>query len=426
MVREFIFDKWQDLYAERAQNLKSSAVRDLFIVATRPDIISLAGGMPCTNYYDYDEIVDMVKQTMKKEGAAALQYGTSEGHLGLKEMIADFLKEEGIKTDTEDMIITDGAQQGLEFLGKIFIDPGDKIIVEGPSYVGALQAFGSYQADYVSVPLDDDGLDVKELEKRLKEMRQRKERPKFLYVVPNFHNPAGVTLSQERRKKILELSQEYGLLVIEDNPYGRVRFEGTDLPSLRASDENIVFLGTFSKMFSPGFRLGWIIAPTPIIEKINYAKQAANLCSSSFSQRCVEEYLAHHPWRTHLNNLIDIYRRRRDTMLKALEEFFPEGSSWTRPAGGLFVWATLPEYFDTTEMLAEAINEKVAYVPGRAFYPDGRGQNCMRLNFSYPEEEKIYEGIKRLGKVIKRYSAIYRSLMRKPGSSKSPDLTDKS
>lgn len=425
MVKEFIFDKWSDLYSERASLMKSSAVRDLFIVASRPDIISLAGGMPCTSYYDYEEIVDVVRHMMKKEGSAALQYGSSEGHIGLKELIADFLNEEGIKVDIDEMIITDGAQQGLELLGKIFINAGDKILVEGPTYVGAIQAFGSYQADFVSIPLDNDGLDVEKLEQKLEEMKRNKERAKFLYIVPNFHNPAGVTLAQRRREKILELSKEYNLLIIEDNPYGRVRFEGEDIPSLRSKDENVILLGTFSKMFSPGFRLGWVIAPLPIIEKLNYAKQAANLCSSSFTQRCVEEYLAHHPWRMHLHNLIDIYRGRRDAMLKALTEFFPEDSSWTEPNGGLFVWATLPRFIDTTEMLAEAINEKVAYVPGKAFYPNDQGQNCMRLNFSYPEEDQIHEGIKRLSRVIKQYTSIYRSLMRKTSSSKANTPTGK-
>ena len=413
MSPELHFDKWIDLYASRTTSMKASEIRDLFVVASRPDIISLAGGMPETRSFPMEKVVDATRKAMESDGSAALQYGSSEGHIGLKEVIVGLMATDGIKVHPEDIIVTGGGQQALDLLGKVFINPNDKILVEAPSYVGAIQVFNSYQADMISIPLDEHGLQVDLLKKELEDLQAKGERAKFIYVVPDFHNPAGVTLSAERRKKLLALSEEYKLLILEDNPYSRLRFEGDHLKPMRSENPLVVYLSTFSKIFSPGVRLGWITAPRPILEKLNLAKQAADLCTSSFAQRVVCEYFKGDFWEKHVNHLANTYRNRRDAMLAAMEEFFPQEVTWSVPHGGLFLWAILPEYIDTTELLAEAISEKVAYVPGRAFFPDRSGKNCMRLNFSYPNEKEIHTGIKRLAKVIKDQMALYQSVTKK-------------
>lgn len=407
---KYQFDKWTDLYANRTGGLKSSAIRDLLSVTQRSDIISLAGGTPYTRDFKLEKIVSATTACMLNQGNDALQYGGSEGHVGLKKHIVKMMSADGINVDTEDFIVTGGSQQALDLIGKIFIDPGDVILVEAPSYLGALDAFTCYEPKVVSIPLDEDGVRVDELEARLRELAAAGIKPKFMYLVPNFHNPAGVTLSAERRRRLIELSREFGLLLVEDNPYGRLRFEGEDIPSLRALDEHVIYLSTFSKIFSPGIRLGWIMAPHPILEKIIFAKQSADLCSSSFTQRVVEEFLNENELDPYLNQLVKTYRSRRDAMLAALDEFFPPEATWSRPRGGFFVWARLPEFIDTTEMLAEAIGQKVAYVPGRAFFADGSGANFMRLAFCYPSEEDIHEGIKRLAGVVKDQISLYHSV----------------
>ncbi|MDP3013636.1 MAG: PLP-dependent aminotransferase family protein [Candidatus Subteraquimicrobiales bacterium] len=413
-MTELIFDKWAKLYAERTKSMRSSEIRDLLNVTARPDIISFSGGLPETKSFPMEIIVEIVRHLMHKEGSVALQYGNSEGYTGLVSLIVNLMKEIGIDAEEEEIIITDGAQQGLELLGKVFINPGDTVIVEAPSYVGGLQAFSSYQANLVSVPLDKDGLRTDLLKDTLENLKKQKKIPKFLYTVPTFHNPAGVTLSLERRKELLSIVKEYDLLVVEDDPYSWLQFEGERLRSLKSLDESIVYLSTFSKIFAPGLRIGWVAAPRPIIEKLIFAKQAADLCSSSFTQRVIAEYFSNYPWKIYLNRLIDIYLERRNAMIKALEEFFPQEASWTNPGGGLFLWANLPDYVDTTEMLAEAINEaKVSYVPGRAFFADRSGQNYMRLNFSYPSADEIYEGIKRLAKVAKTKISLYQAFAKK-------------
>lgn len=410
---KYEFDKWADLYASRTGSMKSSEIRDLLNVTARPDIISLAGGLPYTRNFKMEKIVEAARSTMLKEGGAALQYGPSEGHVGLKKHIIGLMATEGIKVDETGLVITDGSQQGLDLIAKIFVDPGDIIIVEAPSYVGALNAFSAYQPSFISIPMDENGLVVTQLEAELKKLAKQGKTAKFLYTVPNFHNPAGVTLSLSRRKQILELSIKYKLLIVEDNPYGRLRFEGENIPSLKAMDKNVVYLGTFSKIFSPGMRLGWIAAPAPILEKIIFGKQAADLCTSSFTQRLVEYFFNENDLEDYLEKMVDRYRSRRDIMLEALEEYFPKEASWTHPKGGFFVWARLPDNIDTTEMLAEAISKKVAYVPGRAFFADKSGKNYMRLAFCYPEEKDIYEGIKRLGGVVKNQISLYNSVMYK-------------
>ena len=417
-MAKYKFDKWIDLYANRATLLKSSAIRDLLNVTARTDILSLAGGTPYTRDFKVEKMVAAATACMLNQGNQALQYGASEGHVGLKKHVTEMMAADGIDVDHDDFIITDGSQQALDLLAKVFVDPGDVILVEAPSYLGALNAFAGYEPKVVAIPLDDDGVRVDRLEATLRELSTAKVKPKFMYLVPNFHNPAGVTLSKERRHRIIELSREHELLLIEDNPYGRLRFEGEDIPSLRALDDQVVYMSTFSKIFSPGLRLGWVTAPHPILEKIVFAKQSADLCSSSFTQMVVEEFLNENDLDDYLAQLVKTYRGRRDAMLSALDEFFPSEVSWSHPLGGFFVWAKLPEFIDTTEMLAEAINQKVAYVPGRAFFADGSGANFMRLAFCYPTEADIREGVKRLAGVVKDQISLYYAVAGGPGRQK--------
>lgn len=407
---KYQFDKWKDLYAARTAALRSSAIRDLLAVTARSDIISLAGGLPYTRDFRMDKVVAAVKATMEKDGNAALQYGPADGHVGLKTHIVEMMAEDGIKLDPEDLVITDGSQQALDLLAKIFVDPGEVVLVEAPSYVGALNAFIAYQPELVSVPLDEQGLRVDLLAQTLSRLKKQGKKPKFLYTVPNFHNPAGVTLSLERRRQLLALAASERLLIVEDGAYGRLRFEGRDLPSLRALDSNVVYLGTFSKILSAGIRLGWVTAPTPILEKLIFAKQAADLCTSSFSQYFVDHFFHANRVQDYVSGLVDKYRRRRDRMAEALREFFPPEAKWNLPQGGFFIWVELPEFMDTTAMLAEAIDQKVAYVPGPAFFADGSGKNFMRLAFCYPEEDVVYEGVRRLALVVKDQLDLYHSL----------------
>lgn len=410
-MSEIELDRWQEIYAQRVNSIRPSAVRMLFAAASRPDIISFAGGMPHPLSFPLPEINEVVNDVIGRDGRSAFQYGPSEGYWELREFIAEWVAQDGIKTHPEDILITDGAQQALDLLGKMFVDPGDPLIVEAPSYVGALNAFLSYQADVIGVPVDDDGLRVELLPQVLSELQAKGRKPKFLYAIPNFQNPAGVTLSLQRRKKLIEIVQDQDILLVEDDAYGHLCFEGKRLPTLKSMHEETVHVSTFSKVFSPGIRVGWLTAPHAIIEKLCPGKEAVNLCPSPFTQRLLMAYLKAHDIRQHVKKIISLYRERRDAMLSALEEFFPEEARWTRPRGGLFIWATLPSYIDTSELLAESISEaKVAFVPGQAFFAGGAGGESMRLNFSYPDKEAIHEGIKRLSKVIKKQMELYRAL----------------
>jgi 2-aminoadipate transaminase len=402
------FDRWKHLYAERIRVMQSSAIRDLMAFTARPDIISLAGGLPYTDAVGYDRVARAASEALEMTGPEAMQYGTSEGYRPLKYHIKGLMADEGVSVDEGDIVVTQGAQQALEFSAKIFVDQGDAVILEGPSYAGAIQAFTGYLPKFVHIPMDDDGMIVDELQAALKENAGK---VKFIYTIPNFQNPAGVTLSFDRRVRLLALAREHGAMVIEDNPYGRLRFEGEDVPCLRSMDDDVIYLGTFSKVFSPGLRVGWVVAPEAILDKYVKCKQAGDLCSSSFAQHVLDRYFHENSWTANVEVLRDIYRERRDAMLAALDEYFPPEATWTRPQGGFFVWATLPEWLDTGEMLARALEAKVAYVPGDGFYADGSGKNSMRLNFSYPKPEQIHEAIKRLGKVIKEQMALYRSLV---------------
>jgi 2-aminoadipate transaminase len=403
MSPKYTLDPFRDRYAHRTESMLSSEIRDLLAVTARPDIISLAGGLPYTQALDPEIIMRSVRRVLAEEHAAALQYGPSDGFAPLKHCLIEVMQEEGTPCLPEDIIITNGAQQALEMIAKIFINPGDTIITEAPSYVGALNSFLSYQPRIETVPMDGEGMILAKLREMLAGLAAGGKMAKFIYTIPNFQNPAGITLSTERRFGLLELAHEYDCLVVEDNPYGMLRFEGAACPTLRSLDESrVIYLGTLSKIFSAGMRIGWIAAPHPILEKLLLAKQSADLCSSTFTQMVAHSYFTGEDWRDQVRQLLEIYRSRRDAMLEALREYLSGIAEWTHPEGGLFVWATLPDFVKTSEMLAAAIEAKVAYVPGNGFFPYEGGEKCMRLNFSYSDEETIHEGIKRLAKVAKR------------------------
>jgi 2-aminoadipate transaminase len=408
-MAEFSIDRFVDRYAARTAGMAASEVRALFAVASRPEVVSLAGGMPFVHALPMHDVRAAIADVLETDGADALQYGGGQGHLGLRERLGILMEAEGVGSDAEDMVITAGAQQGLDLVGKIFLDPGDLVAVEAPAYVGALTAFGAYQPSYLQIDLDDDGMVVDQLE----EAFLRGDRPKFVYTCPNFGNPAGVTLSYARRHRLVALCREAGVPILEDNPYGLLRFEGDPLPTLRSLDpDNVIYLGTVSKVFSPGVRVGWALAEPSVIQRLVLAKEAADLCGSSLNMMITERYLADGRWASNLETLVATYRGRRDTMLEALEESFPDDAAWTHPAGGFYVWVTLPGWADTRAMLAKAVEHRVAYVPGTAFYPDGRGAAQMRLAFCYPTQERIRDGVERLGQLLHEERQLYRSLYR--------------
>ncbi|MGZ8603592.1 MAG: aminotransferase-like domain-containing protein [Actinomycetota bacterium] len=406
-MAEFSVDPFSDRYARRAAGMAASEVRALFAVASRPDVVSLAGGMPYVQALPTEHVLEVVEAVLMEQADVALQYGAGQGSPLLRERLAALMAEEGAVADPEDLVVTTGAQQALDLVGKILIDPGDPIVVEAPAYVGALSAFSAYEPRFLQVDLDDEGMVVD----RLEDLLLRGERPKFVYTVPNFHNPAGVTMSRRRREQLIALCREAHLPIVEDNPYGLLRFEGEPEPTLRSLDpHNVIYLGTVSKVFSPGVRVGWAVAEPGVLQRLVLAKEAADLCGSQFTMLVTERYFAGELWRRNLERLVDTYRSRRDAMLAALGERFPADATWTIPAGGFYVWVTLPEYFDTPTLLAAAVERKVAYVPGTAFYPDGRGRQQMRLSFCFPTEERIEEGVRRLGELLADEEELYRSL----------------
>lgn len=406
-MAEFTVDPYANLYARRTSGMLASEVRALFAVAARPEVISLAGGMPYVQALPQSLVLDVVTQVLTESSAIALQYAGGQGRSELRERLAMLMAEEDTPADPEDMVVTAGAQQGLDLIAKVIVDPGDVIAIEAPAYVGALSAFGAYEPRYLQIDLDRDGMIVEQLEDAL----LKGARPKFVYTVPNFHNPAGVTMSRERREHLVALCREASIPIVEDNPYGLLRFEGERHPTLRSLDpENVIYLGTVSKLFAAGLRVGWTVAAQGVTQRLILAKEAADLCCSSLNMLVVERWLTSEHWRPALVGLVDTYRSRRDAMLSALAEHFPTQSTWTHPAGGFFIWATLPEHLDTRMMLAAAIDRRVAYVPGTGFYPDGRGRSSMRLAFCYPSEDRIAEGVHRLGELLADEDELYRSL----------------
>ncbi|HAL60794.1 MAG TPA: aminotransferase [Chloroflexi bacterium] len=408
--------RWGECYAQRTEGMRSSVIRELLKFTQQPEVISFAGGLPAPELFPLKEFEEASCKILQEKGAQALQYGTTEGYPPLREFIVEKMGRYDIKASVDNVLITHGSQQALDLIGKVFLDPGDIVLLEAPSYVGGIQAFTAYQPRYITVPIDDEGMRVDLVEEELK-----KGYPKFIYVLPNFQNPAGVTLSQERRERLVVLANECGVPLIEDDPYGELRYEGDHIPPLVVLDErnlsktsggkanaegffegNVIYMSTFSKTLAPGLRLGWVVAPEGVVGRLVQAKQGADLHTSTLTQMLAYEVVRTGFLDGHVRELRKVYRERRDVMLKAMEEHFPEGVRWTRPQGGLFLWVTVPEEIDTAELLEEAVEEKVAFVPGSAFFADGQGHNTMRLNFSNAQPEMIQEGIRRLGKVIEK------------------------
>jgi 2-aminoadipate transaminase len=390
---------WEARLARRTARMKGSIIRELLKYATQPDIISFAGGLPAPELFPVRAFDEACRFVLANEGQIALQYSPTEGYVPLKEWLAETMSKYSIWVEPENILLVNGSQQGLDLIGKLFVDPDACIVTSAPTYLGALQAWNAYEPRYNSVPLDDDGMCVDELEERL----LCGERPCFVYVMPNFHNPAGTTLPLERRERLAQLAREHNLVIIEDDPYGELRYEGEDItPLFRLAPERTIYLSTFSKTLAPGIRLAWVVAPKPIITRLVHAKQGADLHTGTFVQMVASDICQRGILRQHVRRLRQVYRQRRDTMLEALAEHWPQETSWTHPQGGLFLWARVPERINTKDFMEKALAAKVAYVPGFAFFPGKEGgEHAMRLNFSNANEAMINEGICRLGFALK-------------------------
>lgn len=395
-------DQWYGRYAQRAAGMVASEVRALFAVATRPEIVSLAGGMPCVSALPMECVGRVMADVIAQRGARALQYGSAQGDPELRQRVCQVMAMEHIDAHPDEVVVTVGSQQALDLLARVFLDPGDTVLVEAPTYVTAIATFAAYQAEMTHVRLDADGLVPEALSETLERLAAEGRRAKLLYTVPTFHNPAGVSLSGQRRAQVLEICRRHGVLIVEDNPYGLLCYDGDPVRAIRADapDGQVVYLGTFSKTLAPGLRVGWALAPPGIRDRLVLAAESAMLSHSSFAQLAVERYLATQPWEEQLKEFRELYRGRRDAMLAALSEHMPAGTTWTRPGGGFFVWLTLPEGLDSKAMLPRAINARVAYVPGTGFFADGSGRAQMRLSFCYPPAERVADGVAILGRVI--------------------------
>ena len=393
----------QEIFSNAAKGMKRSAIRELLKLAQNPEIISFAGGLPAPETFPTDVLAEITREVLEENGAMALQYGATEGDTKLRELIAENYRNDGFDITKENVLITTASQQGLDLLGKVFINPGDKVLVGLPSYLGGLAAFNAYQADMVGIPFDEHGMRSDKIEETLAELKANNESPKFIYVIPDFQNPAGVTMPDFRRKEILEIAKNYNVLIIEDSPYKEIRFEGEHQTSLYALDNtgHVLNLGTFSKIFVPGFRIGWMIGHPDIIDKFVIAKQSTDLCTSPFVQKIAAKYIEKGYFSKNLKKTIQNYKEKKEVMIKAFEEYMPEGVKWTNPEGGLFLFVTLPEHIDTEDLFKKAIEKKVAFVKGSVFHCDGSGKNTMRINFSFVSKEKNLEGVKRLAQVIR-------------------------
>lgn len=398
---------WEYRYAHRTQKMGSSVIRELLKFTEQPDIISFAGGLPAPEVFPVKEFQEACNQVLTDHGAQALQYSTTEGYLPLREMIARHNTRYSVRVTAENIMITSGSQQALDFIGRLFINRGDYVVVESPTYLGALQAWNAYGAQYISVPSDENGMIMDKLEEALR------IGPKFIYILPNFQNPSGSTLSLERRQRLVLLADQYGVPIVEDDPYGQLRYDGEHIPSVATLDSryrndndgeytgSVIYLSTFSKLLAPGLRLAWVIAPPQVIRKLVMTKQAADLHTSSFNQHVAYEVAKGGFLDEHVKVIRATYKERRDVMIEMMEEMFPAGVTWTKPQGGMFLWGVLPENVDSAEVLKVAVERKVAFVPGGSFHPNGGGKNTMRLNFSFSNPDHIREGIERLGTTLK-------------------------
>jgi 2-aminoadipate transaminase len=400
MITEVEHIGWEERMASRTQRMKSSVIRELLKLTMQPDIISFAGGLPAPELFPIREFDEACHYILKTDGQVALQYSPTEGYPPLKEFLAEYMSKYGILVEPDNILIVCGSQQGLDLLGKLFIEEDGCVICSRPTYLGALQAWNAYEAHYCSVDLDDDGMVVEQIPRII----QAGHKPRFVYVLPNFHNPAGTTLSLERRNLLVEIAREHDLILVEDDPYGELRYEGEDLtPIFRLAPERTIYLSTFSKTLAPGIRLAWVVAPKPLIQRLVQAKQGADLHTGTFVQMVANDICQRGILKQHVKRLRSVYHERRDAMLDSIAEHWPTEVKYARPAGGLFLWPRVPETIDTQKFLEKAVEEKVAYVPGVAFYPEGEGgQHAMRMNFSNATEEMINEGIHRMGVALKK------------------------
>ncbi len=396
------FDAFTARYAARTAGMTASEIRALFAVASRPEVVSLAGGMPYTTALPLDAVGKLLSDLLATRGAQALQYGSGQGDVALRELICEVMALEGVRGSPDDVVVTVGSQQALDLVTRIFCDPGDVVLAEAPSYVGALGTFAAYQAEVVHVPMDSHGLVPEALRQAIAAVAAAGKRAKFLYTIPNFHNPAGTSLSDSRRDEVLAICQAAGLLVLEDNPYGLLGFDGPPVPAIRAraGEEHVLYLGSFSKTFAPGLRVGWVLAPHAVREKLVLASEASVLCPPALNQMAVVEYLSTQDWQGQVEVFKGIYRERRDAMLDELTTQMPVGTTWTRPAGGFYVWTTLPEGLDAKVMQPRALTARIAYVPGVGFYADGSGARELRLSYCFPQPDRIREGVRRLAGVV--------------------------
>ncbi|MFW0861791.1 MAG: PLP-dependent aminotransferase family protein [Dethiobacter sp.] len=403
---------FEQMYADRAKLMKTSEIREFFKLTEQPDVMSFAGGFPSAEFFPMEKIAEVMHELIKEEGKSALQYGPTEGNLELRKYLAEKMTGEGMPSGVDNLLITNGSQQGMDLLAKVFVNPGDLVIVEEPGYVGGLGAIHNYQGDRVAIPLDAEGIRTDLLAVRLRKMQMVGRTPKFAYLVPNFQNPTGISMSLERRKKMLELAREYNFMIIEDNPYGEIRFEGEPVQSIKSMDTEgrVIYLGSFSKTFIPGIRVGWIMAEETLVQKIACAKQATDLCSNSLGQRLAFRFAASGYIEQHVSSLISLYKAKRDLMLSCFEQHFPEDVTWTRPEGGFFVWVTLPEGMSAREVLLKAVNRKVAFVDGAGFFVNNNGKNTARFAFSEASEEKIARGMKILGELMDQEIAVFNKL----------------
>ena len=394
-------DRFVDSYSERTNGMRASAVRALFAVANRPEIVSLAGGMPNIKDLPLANIGDSLAKMIATNGTQVMQYGSGQGEPAIRERITEVMALESIHAHPDDIAITAGSQQGLDLVTRIFCDPGDVVLAESPSYVGALGTFLSYQVEVVHVASDADGIDPAALRETIARLKAEGKRVKFLYTIPNYSNPSGVTQPWARRLEVLAACEAGHVIVVEDNPYGLLSLDADPVPAMRSTDPNVIYLGSFSKTFAPGFRVGWVLAPHAVREKLVLAQESATLCPPVFSQFAIANYLETQDWRAQITVFKDMYRARREALLSALAAEMPAGSSWTRPAGGFFVWVTLPEGLDSQAMLPRAVNARVAYTPGGAFYADGQGARNVRLSFCFPPPERIRIGVERFAEVVR-------------------------
>lgn len=400
----------EHVFSDFTKNTKRSAIREILKLTQQPDIISFAGGLPAPASFPVKDIQEITQRILEEEGAAALQYDATEGVMELRETLVNMYKRQGVNCNLDNLIITTASQQGLDLLGKVFVNPGDKVICGLPSYLGGISAFTSYGAQMVGVPLDDQGMSAVELQKTLEAMKQKGEKPKFIYIIPDFQNPAGITMPEKRRLEIIDIAKAYDVLIVEDSPYREIRFEGKPQRMMYQLDDtgHVITLGTFSKIVAPGFRIGWVLAHQAVNDKLVVAKQSADLCTPTFVQKIAARYMQSENYEKNLNRTIQLYRQRRGIMLEGFRKYMPDGVTWTEPEGGLFLFLTLPEYIDAQELFYKAIEKKVAFVIGNVFYCNGGGQNTMRLNFSFVSEEQNRRGVIQLAEAIQETLAEHK------------------